>query len=48
MPMIINKTESRQSDILDLLLPTTNLGKGLINKNKIQCKRQAIYFFYSY
>ena len=31
-----NGTEGRQSDILDLLLPTTNLGQGLINKNKIQ------------
>jgi len=30
-----NGEERRQSDILDLLLPTTNLGKGLINKNKI-------------
>jgi hypothetical protein len=33
---IPNGTEERQSDILDLLLPTTNLGQGLINKNKIQ------------
>jgi len=32
---IPNGTETRQSEILDLLLPTTNLGKGLINKNKI-------------
>jgi len=32
---IPNGEENRQSDILDLLLPTTNLGKGLINKNKI-------------
>jgi len=32
---IPNGSETRQSDILDLLLPTTNLGKGLINKNKI-------------
>jgi len=33
---IPNGTEERQSNILDLLLPTTNLGQGLINKNKIQ------------
>ena len=33
---IPNGTEERQSDILDLLLPTTNLGQGLVNKNKIQ------------
>ena len=31
-----NKTESRQSDILDLVGKTTNLAKGLANKNKIQ------------
>ena len=30
-----NKTETRQSSILDLIDPETNLGKGLINKNKI-------------
>jgi len=32
---IPNGSETRQSGILDLLSPTTNLGKGLINKNKI-------------
>lgn len=32
---IPNGEETRQSDILDLIIPTTNLGKGLINKNKI-------------
>jgi len=33
---IPNGTEERQSNILNLLHPNTNLGKGLINKNKIQ------------
>jgi len=33
---IPNGTEERQSSILDLISPNTNLGKGLINKNKIQ------------
>ena len=30
-----NGTETRQSSILDVMAKTTNLGKGLINKNKI-------------
>lgn len=32
---IPNGTETRQSSILDILDVTTNLGKGLVNKNKI-------------